>query len=172
MYGNVLASLELSAPYHTWVSNLTYVATDEGFLYVSLISVAWSRRIVGYEGSHTLAASGSLKALQMARKQLPKDAGTVHHSDRGIQYACRAYVKTLQRRGLRVSMTEENHCYENAQAERLNGILKQVYGLAGRYRTRAEAVKVLRQAVELYNTRRPPISLGYRTPETVHGAVA
>ena len=104
----------------------------------------------------------------MALRKLPAGSKTIHHSDRGTQYCCGAYVKKLQRRGLRVSMTEENHCYENSQAERLNGILKQEYGLGGRFRKKSEVRGAVRQAVMLYNHRRPHESLDYRFPMEVH----
>jgi len=170
VYRNRFAALSLSGPHQAWVSDITYVRTDEGFLYVSLISDAWSRKIVGYEGADTLEASGSLRALNRALGQLPARCRPMHHSDRGIQYACGDYVRRLESAGLEISMTEEAHCYENAQAERLNGILKQEYGLGGAFRTRAQARAALRQAVWLYNTQRPHIGLGYRTPEAVHQA--
>ena len=169
-YPNRLAALEPDGPHQAWVSDITYVRTDEGFLYVSLISDVWSRKIVGHEGADTLEASGSLRALNDALDQLPGGCRPLHHSDRGIQYACGEYVGCLTSAGLEISMTEEAHCYENAQAERLNGILKQEYGLGGVYRTRAQARAALAQAVWLYNTQRPHASLGYRTPEAMHQA--
>lgn len=167
-YSNLYRELSLEGPHEALVSDLTYVRTDQGFLYVSLISDAYSRKIVGYAGERTLEAVGPIKALRMALRQLPADAQPVHHSDRGIQYCCRAYVEELEARGLFVSMTEENHCYENAQAERLVGILKQEYGLGETFRTRAQALRALKEAVRLYNARRPHTSLGYRTPQEVH----
>ena len=161
-----------TGPHQAWVSDMTYVRTDEGWLYAWLISEAWSRKIVGCSGESTLEAEGSLRALSMAVGQLPPGARPLHHSDRGIQYCCWAYICRLEERGLVVSMTEENHCYENAQAERVNGILKQEYGLGETFRTRAQARKALRQAVRLFNTRRPHTSLGYRIPEQVHESAA
>ena len=167
-YGNLYRDARIEGVHEAWLSDLTYVRTDEGFVYVSLISDAYSRKIVGYASSATLEARGSVGALRMALGQLPGGARPLHHSDRGIQYCCRAYVGTLERRGLGISMTEENHCYENAQAERLNGILKQEYGLGVSFRSRRQAGAAVRQAVGLYNGRRPHTSLGYRTPESVH----
>lgn len=167
-YPNCYRERTLRGPHEAWVSDLTYVRTAEGFLYVSLISDAWSRKIVGYAGERTLEAIGPMRALRMGLRQLPAEARPVHHSDRGIQYCCRAYVEELRARGLVVSMTEEDHCYENAQAERLVGILKQEYGLGETFRTRAQALRALKEAVRLYNERRPHTSLGYRTPQEVH----
>lgn len=169
-YENLLRTMVLRGPHHAWVSDITYVRTEEGWLYVSLICDAWSRKIVGYAGHDTLEAMGSLGALSMALKQLPEGARVVHHSDRGVQYCCWEYVKRLESRGIRVSMTEDNHCYENAQAERLNGILKQEYGLGETLKSRSQARELLAQAVELYNTRRPHVSLGYCIPSAIHAA--
>jgi transposase InsO family protein len=167
-YRNLYREADIKGVHEAWLSDLTYVRTDEGFAYVSLLSDAYSRKIVGYATERTLEATGSVRALRMALGQLPSGAHPLHHSDRGVQYCCWAYVERLEGRGLPISMTEEDHCYENAQAERLNGILKQEYGLGGSFRTRRQAREAVRQAVELYNHRRPHTALGYRTPGAVH----
>ena len=135
--------------------------------------VHWARgEGVGYAAYDTLEALGSLLALDQALGQLPAGASVVHHSDRGVQYCCWDYVERLESRGVRVSMTEANHCYENGQAERLNGILKEEYGLGGTWWTKAQARAALARGVELYNTRRPHQSLGYRLPSVVHAEAA
>jgi transposase InsO family protein len=170
-YGNLLKERVLTGPHQGWVSDLTYVRSEEGFVYVLLISDAWSRKIVGYASWGTLESAGSVKALEQALRQLPAGSRPLHHSDRGVQYACWEYVERLEKGGLEISMTEENHCYENAQAERLNGILKQEYGLGETFGIREQVGSALAQAVSLYNGRRPHTSLGYLTPEAVHGAV-
>ncbi len=172
VYPNLLKTLAITAPHQAWVSDLTYIRTDEGFLYASLIRDAWSCMIVGAEGFNTLEATGSLRALMQAIRQLPFGAKPIHHSDRGIQYCSMEYVRSLESRGMLISMTEENHCYENAKAERLNGILKEEYGLGECFRTRAQARLVLNQAIWLYNTRRPHMSINYRIPSDVHNAAA
>lgn len=171
-YGNLYREARISAPHQAWLSDLTYVRTEEGFLYVSLISDAHSRKIVGWAAERTLEAVGSVRALRMALAQLPAGSRPLHHSDRGVQYCCWAYVELLESKGLTISMTQEQHCYENAQAERLNGILKEEYGLGGSFRSRAQALKAVAQAVRLYNERRPHTSLGYRTPQSVHAEAA
>jgi transposase InsO family protein len=169
---NLLKEMNLSGAHQAWASDITYVRTREGWVYVSLISDVYTRKIVGYSAHDTLEASGSVSALEQALKQLPSDADVVHHSDRGIQYCCWEYVEKLEERGVRISMTEVDHCYENAQAERLNGILKQEYGLGETLSTRVQAATMLSQAVKLYNTRRPHVSLKYQTPAEVHGEAA
>lgn len=171
-YPNVLRETEVTGPHQAWASDLTYVRTAEGFVYCSLIHDVYSRKIVGYAVADTLEATGSLEALGMALGQLPEGRRPIHHSDRGIQYACGAYVTHLAAEGLTISMTQENHCYENAQAERINGILKEEYNLGATFRTKAQARAALAEAVALYNTLRPHTRLGYRTPEEVHRAAA
>jgi len=170
VYSNLLKDMTLTAPGQALVSDITYIRTYEGFMYVALIMDAYSRAIVGYDCSDSLESQGALRALSMALKLLPAGHNTVHHSDRGCQYCCGRYIEKLKRNGLRVSMTEENHCYENSQAERLNGILKKEYGLGNRFLRKAEALRAVREAVKLYNYRRPHHSLGYRFPIDVHQA--
>ena len=109
------------------------------------------------------------KALAMALKGLRSNEKPIHHSDRGCQYASHAYVNTVQKAGLKMSMTETNHSAENAMAERVNGILKQEYWMDANFGDKPEARKATSQAVNLYNTRRPHTALGLKTPEMVHG---
>jgi transposase InsO family protein len=108
----------------------------------------------------------------MALKELPEGAFPVHHSDRGCQYCPHLYVGKLTERGLTVSMTEEARCYENARAERLNGILKQEYGLGCSFRNKKQALAAISEAVFLYNTKRPHLALNYETPEKKHSEAA
>ena len=168
VYGNLLKDVCLSGPSEAIVSDITYIRTDEGFMYLSLIMDAYSRAIVGYDCSDSLEAEGTLRSLSMASHRLKDCSGVIHHSDRGIQYCSRAYVEKLKRLGFRISMTEVNHCYENSKAERLNGILKSEYGLGCRFLSKSDARRAVREAVMLYNYRRPHQALGYRCPMEVH----
>ena len=168
VYPNLLKDLALTGPHQALVSDITYIRTEEGFLYLCLVMDAFSRAIVGYDCSDTLEREGALRALGQALRQLPADHKTIHHSDRGSQYCCQDYVEQLQAAGVSISMTEENHCYENAQAERLNGIVKQEYGLGGTFARKSDAVRAVTQAVNLYNWRRPHQALGYAVPMEVH----
>jgi putative transposase len=170
VYPNLLAELDLSGPHQALVSDITYLRTDHGFVYLCLVMDAFSRTIVGFDCSDTLEREGALRALSQALGQLPAGHRAIHHSDRGGQYCCGEYVEKLRKAGVGISMTQENHCYENAKAERLNGILKQEYGLAGSFSDRAEARRAVREAVVLYNFRRPHQSLNYATPMQVHAA--
>lgn len=168
VFRNEIKGREVSRANEIWVADLTYVRTDEGFLYVSLITDKCSRKIVGYHADDTLETVGPLKALVMALKELPKGAKPIHHSDRGCQYCSHDYVGRLKESGLSISMTEEDHCAQNAMAERVNGILKQEYGMGCGFKIKASARKVLNEAVHLYNTRRLHTALNYQVPETVH----
>lgn len=170
VYCNLVKDHDLTDPHQVLVSDITYLRTDEGFVYLSLVMDAYSRTIVGFDCSDCLEATGALRALAMALKQLPAGSQAIHHSDRGCQYCCKAYVARLAKAGVRVSMTEENHCYENSQAERLNGILKQEYGLGDGFASKADAYQCVAEAIWLYNHRRPHQALRYSFPMMVHQA--
>ena len=172
VFRNEFKSLVLTAPNQAWVSDITYIRTDDGFLYLSLITDAYSRKIVGFHAGDTLETVGCLNALDKAVKDLPLNTFPLHHSDRGSQYCSHLYTGKLQGYGLGISMTEEMHCYENALAERVNGILKQEYGLGSTFLNKQQAIDSIDQAVMLYNTRRPHTALKYKTPEEVHENVA
>jgi transposase InsO family protein len=172
VFKNLLRDMELTGPNQAWVSDITYVRTDEGYLYLSLITDAWSRKIVGHHAGDTLETEGCLEALRRSLRDLPEGGRPVHHSDRGCQYCSHVYTDELRQAGLGVSMTEDLHCYENALAERVNGILKQEYYLAGGFRTKKQALKAIEEAVWLYNTRRPHTALKFQTPETAHRRAA
>ncbi len=172
VFRNLLAGRPLTAPNQAWVSDLTYIRTDQGFLYAALIMDAYSRKIVGFHLDDTLESIGCQTALKMALRDLPEGAFPIHHSDRGCQYCCHAHVELLQSRGLPISMTEILHCYENAKAERLNGILKGEYDLDQTFRNKAQAKQAFDQAVYLYNCRRPHSKLQYRFPADVHQEAA
>ena len=168
VYKNLLKEAVLTSPNEVLVSDITYIRTGEGYMYLALVMDAYSRTIVGYDCSDSLESEGALRALSMALRQLPSGSEAIHHSDRGCQYCSRAYIQKLKRRGLRVSMTEDNHCYENSQAERLNGILKHEYGLGGCFLRKSDVLCAVHEAVSLYNYRRPHQSIGYRCPMEVH----
>jgi putative transposase len=172
VYRNLLYAFTPTQPHEVWVSDVTYIDTDEGFTYLSLITDRVSRRIMGWNAAATNSAADCIQALQMAIAQLPAGRSPIHHSDRGSQYCCHDYVAALRARTLSVSMTEQNHCYENCYAERVNGILKDEFHLDRRFRTRAHAKRAIAQAVHTYNTRRLHTSLEMRTPDQVHQLAA
>lgn len=168
VFRNLVKERVVARPNEVWVSDLSYLRTQEGYLYLALITDKYSRKIVGAHTGDTLEATGCVCALESALKELPAGAQPIHHSDQGSQYCCHEYVNRLQERGLAISMTESNHCAENALAERMNGILKQEYGLGVEFPTKAAARRAVSQAIWLYNTKRPHTELGYRVPEEVH----
>ena len=172
VFSNRIKGLEVNKPNEVWVGDLTYVRTEMGFLYLALLTDKASRKVVGYHCGDTLAAGGCLAALRRALADLPVGATPIHHSDQGTQYCCHEYVNCVVDHGLSVSMTETDHCAENALAERMNGILKSEYGLGGQFKTKASAHLAVDQAVHLYNTRRPHTALGYRTPQAAHSLAA
>lgn len=167
-FPNRVKDLKESKPNQVWVSDITYIRLEDGYAYLSLITDRYSRKVVGWHVGEDLKAESSLRALEKALESLKEGEQPIHHSDRGCQYCSHAYVNRLQEAGLEVSMTEENHCAENALAERVNGILKQEYGLRGVYQTVEEVRKSVDQAIWLYNTRRPHESLGMKTPAIIH----
>jgi len=172
VFSNTVKDLELSRPNQVWVSDITYIRTRKDFAYLSLITDKYSRKVVGFHVGRTLSTKDTLEALKMAVTALPDGMSPIHHSDRGSQYCSHAYVGALKESGLGISMTEEDHCAENALAERMNGILKQEYSLNCEFRTIEQVRKAVKQAVWLYNTRRPHRSLKLRTPAQIHSAAA
>lgn len=170
VYANQAKDLVLTGPHQLWVSDITYLRTEGGFVYLALVMDAWSRTIVGHDCSDSLEVVGALRALGKALRQRPAESRPMHHSDRGIQYCCRAYIQRLVRAKVAISMTEKNHCYENSQAERLNGTLKHELGLNATFADAAAARRMAAEAVQIYNHYRPHQALGYRTPMQAHEA--
>jgi len=172
VFRNLVAGHAPTAPNQVWVSDLTYIRTQEGFLFGAVVMDLFSRKIVGSHVGDSLEAEGCVVALDEGLAGLPVDRHPTHHSDRGCQYCCHEYVQRLQNRGLPISMTEVMHCYENAAAERVIGTLKQEYELDRTFRTKTQAMEAFAQGVYLYNYRRPHLSLGYGIPGAVHARAA
>ena len=171
-YKNLVKDIKVISPNQVWVSDITYIRTIKGFCYLALITDMYSRKIVGYDISDTLELAGCLRALKRALRQARPAAGLVHHSDRGIQYCSNQYVDELKKHKIQISMTEENLCYENALAERVNGILKDEFYLDQCFFSTYHACKATKNAVEIYNNKRLHLSLGYKTPNMVFKNVA
>lgn len=169
-YKNLIKTIELKKPEQVLVSDITYIDTIEGFSYLSLITDLYSRKIVGYNLSNSLSVEGCIKSLNMAIKTMKNSEKVIHHSDRGIQYCCKAYIKKLEKNKMLPSMTEENHVYENATAERVNGILKDEFMLGEKIVSFKVAKKMVKQAVKTYNEERLHMSLDYMTPCEKHAA--
>jgi transposase InsO family protein len=167
-YRNELAKATITAPNQAWVSDITYLQTRKGFVYLSLITDAYSRKIVGWNVDVSLGVESTLKAAEQAIKQCRQTKGLIHHSDRGIQYCCYAYTNRLKKNGINISMGEAGNCYDNAIAERVNGILKDEYLLDTEFINIEHAIHATRQAIYLYNYKRPHWSLGLKKPAEVH----
>jgi len=166
-YPNLIREYIPTAPNTLWVSDITYIVANGGFAYLSLVTDAYSRKIVGFWLSETLEAAGSVKALGMALKSCKNTKYLIHHSDRGVQYCSKDYVKMLTKNGVKISMTENGDPLENAIAERVNGILKQEL-LRDKYDGFEAARKDIAKAVAIYNSLRPHLSCDMLTPDEAH----
>lgn len=166
-YSNLIRNLEITRPNQVWVSDITYIRLTHGHCYLALITDVFSRKIVGYDISDSLELAGCIRALKMALAHARPASGLIHHSDRGLQYCSNQYVDLLISNNIQISMTEENHCYENAIAERVNGILKDEFYLDQSFPNLYLAAKASHNAIRIYNTKRLHLSLGYKTPNHV-----
>jgi transposase InsO family protein len=166
-YGNLVKDMTVTRPNQVWVSDITYIRTVTGFCYLALITDMYSRKIIGYDISDSLELAGCIRALKKALRHARPANGLVHHSDRGFQYCSNQYVDELKKHGIRISMTEEHHCYENAIAERVNGILKDEFYLDQCFYNTDHACIAAKNAIEIYNSKRLHLSLGYKTPNMV-----
>tara|TARA_B100000949_G_scaffold195183_1_gene180205 strand:+ start:459 stop:1199 length:741 start_codon:yes stop_codon:yes gene_type:complete len=167
-YKNIIKDVNVTRPNQVWVSDITYIRTIKGFCYLALITDMHSRKIVGYDISNSLELKGCERALNKALYQAKDTKGLIHHSDRGIQYCSNVYTQILKRNNIGISMTEENHCYENALAERVNGILKDEFYLDQTFDNVEHAKRAAKNAIKLYNEIRLHLSLDFKTPNYVH----
>lgn len=154
------------APDRTWCTDITYVPTAEGFLYVAAVIDVCSRRIVGWAMDDHLRAELCVAALSMAIARRGPDKGLLHHSDRGVQYACAAYRRVLEANGIEASMSGRGDCYDNALMESFWGTLKRELTHHERYATRADAKRSIFEYIEVfYNRQRRHSAIGYVSPE-------
>ena len=171
-YSNIIKELNISKINQVWVADITYIRTVTGFCYLALITDVYSRKIIGFDVSDTLELVGSLRALKQALRRSSNIDGLYHHSDRGVQYCSNEYVNELKKHNIKISMTEENHCYENAIAERVNGILKDEFYIDQTFSDIKHAQNAIKNAIKLYNSKRLHLSLEYKTPENVYKSIA
>ena len=167
-YKNSIKEVEINRPNQVWAADITYIRTIKGFCYLALLTDMYSRKIVGYDLSDSLELTGCVRALKKALYHNKGLRNLTHHSDRGIQYCSNVYTKELKRKKIAISMTEENHCYENALAERVNGILKDEFYLDQTFASVEEAKRATKNAIKLYNSKRLHLSLDYKIPNNVH----
>ena len=168
-YPNLIHDEKPNAPEQIWVSDITYMKTTEGYCYLSMVTDAFSRKIMGYDVSTSLDAEHARKALRMAlaNRSYP-NRSIIHHSDRGLQYCSSEYVRLAHKHNIRMSMTENSDPYENALAERMNRTIKEEFCLGQELPSAEFAIRAIEQAVGLYNSYRPHLALKGLTPNVVH----
>ena len=168
-YPNLIKDYDPLSANQLYVADITYVRNVEGrFYYLSLLTDAYSRKIVGWALEDSLEMSGPIKALNMALEPLPPGSDLIHHSERGVQYCSKDYISILQGIKCRISMTENGDPRENAIAERVNGILKEEWLNKEMITTLGQARDIVRKVIDIYNTRRPHSSVEMLTPEEAH----
>ena len=167
-YSNRIMDLVVDRVHQVFVADITYLQTLDGFVYLALITDLYSRKIVGFNVSDSLSVEGVLGALKMAIRPVSTLDGLIHHSDRGVQYCCHAYTQFLYSRGVQLSMTQNGDVYQNAVAERVNGILKIDFLLNQTFASIHQATTSVKQSISIYNNERPHLSLGYQTPQAVY----
>lgn len=169
-YPNLIQNFTPQGINQLWVSDITYWEVPFGNLYISLITDAFSHKVVGYQLAESLKAIETLQALEMAVHNLPSETqqSLIHHSDRGVQYCSKIYVELLKKNNVKISMTQSGDPLDNAIAERINGIIKDEYLMNYKITSFDLAVEKLKQTITLYNQERPHMSIDNLTPEYVH----
>jgi len=168
MYKNEIINLKLTKPEQVFVNDITYIKVKNTFAYLFLTTDAYSKKIMGYSINYTMKVKDGLKAIRMAHKNRRFKNPVFHHSDRGIQYCTPSYIQFIKNKNMIPSMTEKDHVYENSIAERLNGILKQEYGIDLGFNSLKHARKIIDQSIMIYNNKRRHMSIRYLTPNFVH----
>ncbi len=168
-YKNLVQGLIICHAEQVWVCDITYIKTREGYLYLFLITDAYSKKIMGYEISENMKVSSGIKALRMAIKsRMYPGNELIHHSDRGLQYCHPDYTNEAEKNSMKVSMTTKYDPYENAIAERVNGILKSEFDIGYINANNDYAKREIKKSIITYNTLRPHMSCGLLTPEKAH----
>ena len=167
-YPNLIKGKQVERKEQVWVSDITYVRTEQGFCYLSMITDAYSRKIVGSAVSNSLSTELCSRALAEALRGRNTIEKLIHHSDRGIQYCSKEYVGMLEDNGIEISMTENGDPYENALAERMNRTIKEEFFGDGKFNDLRVLEMVAKESLVIYNQERPHLSLGMQTPNEVH----
>ena len=167
-YPNRITDVVGDRIHQVFVADITYLQTVDGFVYLALVTDLFSRKIVGFDVSDSLSVDGALRACKMAIQPVTQSDALIHHSDRGVQYCCHAYTQLLESHGVQLSMTQNGDVYQNAVAERVNGILKIEFLLNHTFGSIHQATANAKQSVAIYNNERPHLSLGYQTPQEVY----
>lgn len=167
-YPNLVKNIEINKPEQVWVADITYLSLQKKHYYLHLITDAYSKKIVGYQLADNLQGKTTLEALNKAISSRRYDHKLIHHSDRGLQYCAYEYIEKLKENDIAVSMTEQSDPYENAVAERVNGILKAEFMLDVNFESFYRMKKQVVQAINAYNHVRPHFSIGLLTPNKAH----
>ena len=167
-YPNLTNTFTVSMPEQLWVSDITYIKTEEGNCFLGMVTDAYSRKIMGYSIEDNMEAGTISKALDMAIKNRQYNHALIHHSDRGMQYCSKEYVNLAEKNNITMSMTEHSDPYENALAERMNRTIKEEFCLDYLLPTRKLVKDAVKEAIELYNNYRPHLSISYNTPNKQH----
>ena len=167
-YPNLIKGLQPVSPEQIWVADITWLNIKNDYCYLHLITDVYSKKIMGYEVSDNLAAAHTIKALEMALRNRKYTTPLIHHSDRGLQYCSAGYVKLLNSNNIEISMTQDGNPYDNAIAERVNGILKDEFDLDDVFENIEQVRKEVKQSIDLYNKQRPHLSNGMLTPIQMH----
>ncbi len=166
---NLVKDKIVQQPNEVWVSDITYIKTEEGNCYLNMITDAFSRKIVGYAIDDTMETESMIMALKMAVEDKNNESlNTIHHSDRGLQYCSREYMQLTANHGIKLSMTEKSDPYENALAERMNRTIKEEFGLDRKIKSKNQVRQVIKESITLYNEYRPHLALNMQTPNEVH----
>lgn len=170
IYGNLVKGMTVDGPNRVFVADITYLRMRTGFCYLALVTDVYSRKIVGWDVSQSLCFEGAVRALKMALHDVADGSKLIHHSDRGIQYCCHEYIDLLKKYGVSISMGEAGNPYDNAIAERVNGILKTEFLLDATFADLAAATMAAHEAITTYNDFRPHTSIDYQTPTMKYAA--
>ena len=166
---NLIVDMVMDRPEQVWVSDITYIGKREKPCYLSLVTDAYSKKIMGYHVADNLNTESSLNALKMAVKsRKDKELGLIHHSDRGLQYCADDYQYMLTKNNIKCSMTNNGDPYENAVAERINGILKQEFMIDTYHQDLVIMKIIVQEAIGIYNNQRPHYSNYMLTPQLMH----
>jgi putative transposase len=170
-YPSLIKDLQIYRKDQLWVSDITYIRTDEGFAYAAMITDVFSRKIVGSSIDKTMTTKLVVDALDQALRQRKDYTGLTHHSDRGIQYCSSDYINILESNNIRISMTENSDPYENALAERMNRTIKEEFIINENIRTLSMLKSLFFESVNIYNKERPHLSLKMKRPDEIYSQI-
>lgn len=166
---NIIKGIPVNHPDEVWVSDITYLKTEEGNCYLNMITDAYSRKIVGYAVADNMETENMIEALRMATaNKQHSHISTIHHSDRGLQYCSQDYELLTSKNNIKLSMTENSDPYENALAERMNRTIKEEFGMDKKLKSRQLVYQLIEESIFLYNNKRPHLALKMKTPEQMY----